>query len=815
MRPFYYALSFLLTLALALPAGAETLTASFDDIEELPDGWVIVGNINVNDDRGRNNTASIWSSGKSATDNYFATTPVKGSLSFYWRSYGTSGSYPNGQVYVYQYDNDALGQLLWTSSSYKGSTWRLETVSLGDYEGSVAIALYSACLDDMTYTPVEVEAVPVLQVSGQPSGSLFNFDDTPVPAGTAKSFRLTNRGGQDLSISSITASGGYTVTRRPESAVIAPQASDTVTIVTPDSDAEGQLTITSDDVNSPYVIFLSSRLKVPAPVMGVSETAIAFGLVAEDAVRTVEVTNTGDADLVADLVSDNDDFTVSTASLTVKAGERATFDVTFRYRADSPGLHAATITLTPNAGQPVTISVSARIVDSNAWQEDFSANALPEGWGADEKCWTFADGVAHASYGGYSDAYKYFLTTPALTVADTGDALTFQAKSTGIYTSIKVTMSKDGSDFVSYKTFSLDDDMDDFATFTIDGLQPGTYLFRFANDSYDLDNFAGLKLSTKSHDAVISSVDIPAEGLQYCAYEASVSVRELAGQTETVSVRYFVGEQQQGETVTETIDARATKTFTVRFTPQQPLSGDAYFTVTSDDIALTSAKTAVSIEKAPTLSEASGAMDDFENWGRYSMVALEYTMTPSWSTIILPFAVSDLSVFGSNAVFYELSDCAGNSLKFTRVTRLNPQQPYLYYTDTERSLFLFYDIDNFRTNSDADYLQTAKGGALFQGFYAPAEAGTLTGKIVVGGQDGQAPQFAVATDETALNGFRAYMEWPSRQMTVYLDGVATGIQNVMRGEQEENRGVYDLQGRQHAAPRKGIFVSNHRLVVRP
>ena len=131
-------------------SAADSKTADFNS--GLPDGWSLVGNINNDSDRFRSGKG-VWSNGKSATDNYLLTSAVQGSLTFFWRSYGTSGSYPNGTVYVYQYDGSKLGTLIKQTESYKGSTWKEVTVDLGNYSGQVAIALYSACIDDVTYTP--------------------------------------------------------------------------------------------------------------------------------------------------------------------------------------------------------------------------------------------------------------------------------------------------------------------------------------------------------------------------------------------------------------------------------------------------------------------------------------------------------------------------------------------------------------------------------------------------------------------------------------------------------------------------------------
>ena len=133
-------------------SAADAKTADFNG--GLPSGWSLVGSSIYNDSDRARSGKGVWSNGKSATDNYLVTEAIEGTLTFYWRSFGTSGSYPNGTVYVYQYDGTTLGTLIQQTESYKGSTWKEVSVNLGSYSGQVAIALYSACIDDVTYTPV-------------------------------------------------------------------------------------------------------------------------------------------------------------------------------------------------------------------------------------------------------------------------------------------------------------------------------------------------------------------------------------------------------------------------------------------------------------------------------------------------------------------------------------------------------------------------------------------------------------------------------------------------------------------------------------
>ena len=388
-------------------SAADSQTADFNS--GLPEGWSLVGNIYNDSDRARSGKG-VWSSGKSATENYMVTAAVKGSLTFYWRSFGTSSSYPNGTVYVYQYDGSAVGKLIQQTETYKGSTWKQATINLGDYSGQVAIALYSACIDDMTYTPAD----------GGGEGGGGGGDPQPQPD--------------------------------------------------------------------------------PAPVMGVNKTTVNFGRVTANASEVVTVSNTGDAELQATVTIDNNEFTVSPANVTVAAGASSTFTITYLYNAEAYGSHTATVTVTPNAGDAAAIAVSAYVRNPNVWSEDFAGNALPNGWKADASNWTIADGMAHGKYIYGTTGY---LTTPILKVA-AGEVMTFEYKATANSVKVVVEASKDGGAFAEIKNSGWVNKMDDFATFTIDGLAAGNYQFRFASDDYDLDNFEGFNLNLDAPIMVVT-----------------------------------------------------------------------------------------------------------------------------------------------------------------------------------------------------------------------------------------------------------------------------------------------------------------------
>ncbi|MBR1682857.1 MAG: choice-of-anchor D domain-containing protein [Bacteroidaceae bacterium] len=487
-------------------SATETLTANFNS--GLPEGWSLVGDVMNADDRARSGKG-LFSYSSSTTDNYVVTEPVEGNFEFYARAYNKNRA---SEVIVYEYSADGLGQQLYSTGSLRTTstpTWSKFSFTL-PRGTQLAIALNYAALDDVTYTPYQVSETPTLTIDGFASGDSYDFGGVPVSAGTAKTFTLNNIGKKELTISSISVTGDFLITEGSDVTAIASQASTQLTIATPDHDTEGTLTITSDDANSPFTIQLKSIYRAPAPIMNVSPLTIAFGRVAADATQDIAVSNTGDAELVATIASTDASFTVSKETITVAAGGTETFSITYHYDADAYGLHEAAVTITPNSGEAAVITASAYVQDPNIWTEDFSANALPDGWQADAS-WTFSDGVAHAVYGNYSTGYQHFLTTPALRVT-AGASMTFQYRATSNYVKMKIEMAKDGGSFSEYKTSDWLNASDEFATFTIDGLESGSYQFRFANDDYDLDNFEGFQLDLNAPTLVVTPTNDAAFG---------------------------------------------------------------------------------------------------------------------------------------------------------------------------------------------------------------------------------------------------------------------------------------------------------------
>lgn len=1027
-------------------AWSDTVTEGFDDYNcswssgwvwtvSLPTGWDSYGDNTVlqlgNESGDYHSSVPSVAIPSTNTATYLITPELKGQFNF-WLKNQTKNYQASVSAYACTYVDGVLtlGALIGSKTLAKVSSRpSFENVSFNTVSGTrVALLISRAYLDDFTYTPNVVKDGASLEVTDYVSGSTFDFGT--VAAGAAKTFTLLNAGTQTLTINSVSVDGGFVITEGKDISTIEAGQYATVTVATPAADASGVLTIASNDANSPYTIRLSSTYKVPVPVMVVNPLVVDFGKVTANASQTVAVSNTGDGELVATVASDNSEFTVSPANLTVAAGQSATFTITYQYQPEAYGKHMAGITVTPNVGDAVYVNAYAKIINPNAWTEDFSGNALPYGWATDEN-WTFSDGVAHAKYV-YGSA-KYYLTTPALQVVE-GDELTFLYKATGNYVNINVEASKDGGDFIGCKLIDNLSVMSEFEEATISNLEPGSYRFRFVNDNYDLDNFEGFKLDMNApqlsvtptedadfgdriksqpvskayiiantgtgvlkgtiassspsftvsesefslkagermafdiylvfdanygeksavitihptnagladvtinatgttvdpnvwqenftqgipdnwtnngftndhfdhqgeayagynggtlvtprlqatagatlsfditaadgtdkltvewgnsrdgeytligefdatgsqtftapadgfyflrfsgrfvgvdnffgfkeaplaHDAFIASCNIASVGHQYAEYVATVTVEEKAGNAEELTARFFIGNAQYGEDIAETVEAYGTKTFTVRFTPAEALSGDAFFTVSGTDISLTTEPRPVEILAAPVWSE-NATTNPFSE-GNYPVAVLDYQAAEGYNTVALPFAVNDLSIFGTGVKAYELDSYTDGTLNFKQVYSLVNFTPYIIYVETPaEDLVKFFDIQITASAANADNCSTVRNGATFQGVYA---VDTAEGKQLIS-QANAALTIGSAGDE--LKAFRAYMVLPEgvTQAQVSIDGVATGIRFVRQADSFDQK-AYTVSGQQVNRPVKGLVIKNGRKVI--
>lgn len=239
----------------------------------------------------------------------------------------------------------------------------------------------------------------------------------------------------------------------------------------------------------------------------------AFGVLRTKATHTYTISNTGGGTLEVALTSNNTtDFTLSTTSLSVAPGESATFDLTFNIRANNYGAKEAAITLTPNAGDVVTINASAESLDPSKFYEDFEGG-IPSTW--TNTGWTIANAPTYGNgtkmaYAGSGYYNKYTLTTPRL-MAMPGDIMYIEALQ--MYNDDELTLEYSLDNGDTWETgFSIKPEANNtLHTLQFAAPQAGVYLIRFSGPYNYIDNVYGFRIATIP-DMEISSAVASKEG---------------------------------------------------------------------------------------------------------------------------------------------------------------------------------------------------------------------------------------------------------------------------------------------------------------
>ena len=284
---------------------------------------------------------------------------------------------------------------------------------------------------------------------------------------------------------------------------------------------------------------------------------------------------------------------------------------------------------------------------------------------------------------------------------------------------------------------------------------------------------------------------------------------------EELTAKFFIGDTQYGEDVVKTVTSGETETFTVTFTPDAAVSGDAYFTITNNDIDLTTEPTVVTIVGVYALSEA-----DTENnveEGNYPVVELTFTVKDGWNSIALPFNVSDPTVFGESVRVYSLDSFIEGTLSFSEKNTMYGCYPYIIYVEGAKTgPFILNNV----SISDSQANESNCFDTRYSGDYSATHKGTWTKMSAEGlyGIVNATGDIRLGTSNATFKAFRSYFdltypEGSSIKMSfVNNDGVSTTI-NAAEVLDELNGDIYDMSGRKVSKVQKGIYIQNGKKVV--
>ena len=217
----------------------------------------------------------------------------------------------------------------------------------------------------------------------------------------------------------------------------------------------------------------------------------------------------------------------------------------------------------------------------------------------------------------------------------------------------------------------------------------GHYYLRFTPswNNTGLDNFNGFQLALPEHDVRFVEQTINSPFTQFVARNVYVTVKELAGKNEDLTVQFFIGEQMYGET-TGTLEAGTDQEFEIAITIDEEINGQAYFKVFNDDIELTTEKEDISLNAATFFDEMVAPENLSTGWQKGSM-SLKYTAKKGWNTFCVPFTPSDTdfeAIFGEGYKVYEMDNYNNGELVFSTPNWFTAGYPYIVYSEAPVSL---------------------------------------------------------------------------------------------------------------------------------
>ncbi|MBS4027639.1 MAG: choice-of-anchor D domain-containing protein, partial [Ignavibacteriales bacterium] len=194
------------------------------------------------------------------------------------------------------------------------------------------------------------------------SASSFAFGNVTVNVSKVDSLIVTNTGTATLNVTNVASNNSAFVISSTNFS-LSPTESKTIRITfTPDSSQNynGTITLTHNASGSPTSVSVSGTGTTQTfPLISVSATTLSFGtvLVGNDEEKNLKVYNSGTGALnVNNITSDNMLFTLSANSLTVSPNDSASITINFLPVDD--GAFIGAITLTHNAGSPISVIVT-------------------------------------------------------------------------------------------------------------------------------------------------------------------------------------------------------------------------------------------------------------------------------------------------------------------------------------------------------------------------------------------------------------------------------------------------------------------------
>ena len=205
-----------------------------------------------------------------------------------------------------------------------------------------------------------------------------------------------------------------------------------------------------------------------------------------------------------------------------------------------------------------------------------------------------------------------------------------------------------------------------------------------------------------------------------------------------------------------------------------------------------------------------------------------------WSTICLPFAMSETqtkAAFGNDVEIADFTgtepisdgdDVVGIIVNFDDVTAIEANRPYIIKVSTPLTEFTINNVD-IVANEDEAYFEFDNGRTgtrriVYSGFYGTYHAGTVLDQFTLFLNENK---FWYSAGLTKMKAFRGYfnfydvlteVENASSRIIMSFGDEGTGIMDFDNGQWTTDDKLFDLQGRRVVSPAKGIYIKNGKKV---
>jgi hypothetical protein len=538
-----------------------------------------------------------------------------------------------------------------------------------------------------------------------------------------------------------------------------------------------------------------------------SGVAEAFGTILSETSAEYTIKNIGHGTLtITSPVTVTGVATATVSETSLANNESATLTITMPVEAPY-GDKAGVVTVETSLGDFV-INYTATTKNPNTLNATFDDYALPAGWYNNGWSCAYSQYMSRADRNSDTD-----FITQKLQVADTSDALKFDAQKYGSYyassTVLKVSYSTDRvnwteiGDYASEMTTS-------WKTFEISGLEAGEYYLKFTGRYANVDNIIGWeKVADIDHDLYVTATSFPAATDKGESTTITATVTSLRTAETGVYAKLFIDGEQEGEaSAAQDIALNGTKTFSFTYAIPEKKTAQIKVYYSNDAEAFATAENIMKVNYTMDETSTPEAFDA----GIYD-VKLTYTKdAEKLGTICLPFATTteELSeAYGTTVKIYELTGRAENVITFNGVDELTAGTPYLIYSDEALSgekSFEDKTVVAAAGNSEAS-------SVTFQGIYAPTSAGNWGDEWYGVTSEGK---IAKGTETTTMKGLRAYFTGNVADARIFImdDEGTTRIATINRGGVAiDDAAVYNLNGQKVQNAKKGLYIVNGRKVV--